>query len=269
MAERVRVYQRMAEADRGTYLPRVAIALFELVLYHRAGLSPASALAFAHDGLAAYEELAGLREPGSQNPVDYDHLTAFTPNGYWGWHLLSGALWNLAWVLKEAGDTLAAAGWMVRNAGALMWSPRPRATRRPPGASYVCLHPPKSWADLCAQRSARHRRCGRRHAPHPVRGRPGPGRRRLQRLGDRLRLPAVRQPLELCHPGRVLPEGRAWQGGVCEGHRPPSHLRPLQQRPVAVEAGPSERQVPLARRWPGGGGTLSSQARGRRPIRRR
>ncbi|MFI7048913.1 LGFP repeat-containing protein, partial [Streptosporangium sandarakinum] len=85
MVERVRVYQRMAEADRGTYLPRMAIALFELVLYHRAGLSPASALAFAHDGLTAYEELAGLREPGSQDPVDYDHLAAFTPNEHWIW----------------------------------------------------------------------------------------------------------------------------------------------------------------------------------------
>ncbi|MFG1755995.1 hypothetical protein, partial [Streptosporangium sandarakinum] len=63
----------------------------------------------------AYEELAGLRQPGSQNPVDYDHLAAFTPNEHWGWHLLSGALWNLAWVLKEAGDTPAAAGWMVRR----------------------------------------------------------------------------------------------------------------------------------------------------------
>ena len=113
--KRLRVYQRFAQVDAVTYRPMVADGLWELIYYHRSGLDDAAKKGFAHEGLVAYEELAGLRAPGSQTPVDYEQLAAFTPNQFWGWHMLSGALWNLAWVIRESGDIATATGWMVKR----------------------------------------------------------------------------------------------------------------------------------------------------------
>ncbi|WP_283135762.1 hypothetical protein [Rhizohabitans arisaemae] len=113
--KRIRVHQRLAQIDPEKHRPTVADALWELIFYHRAGLDPAAIQTYAQQGLAAYEELAGLRPPGSQAPVDYDQLATFTPNHYWEWHMLTGALWNLAWTNREAGNHTAAADWTIKR----------------------------------------------------------------------------------------------------------------------------------------------------------
>ncbi|MFJ3658250.1 hypothetical protein ACIPPR_33700, partial [Streptomyces nigra] len=66
-----------------------------------------AALAFAEQGLKEYELLAGLRSMGSTTPVDYEQLAGRTPNKYWEWALLTGALYNLAHAHKGIGDLTA------------------------------------------------------------------------------------------------------------------------------------------------------------------
>jgi hypothetical protein len=110
--KQVRVYQRLAETDPEKYRPALGDSLFNLLYLHSAGLDKTTALTFAHQGLVLYEELAGLRPAGSDTPVDYDQLAAFNPNEYWDWPKLTGALRNLAYALRAAGDSIAGSAAM-------------------------------------------------------------------------------------------------------------------------------------------------------------
>ncbi|QKW10075.1 hypothetical protein HUT18_30310 [Streptomyces sp. NA04227] len=113
--KRIQVYERLVEVDAVKYRPFHASALWELIYYRRTGLDTAAASRFAQEGLRAHETLAGLREPGTTTPVNYEQLTDFTPNEYWDWHDLTGALYNLEAVAWEAGDRTAAAAWAIKR----------------------------------------------------------------------------------------------------------------------------------------------------------
>jgi hypothetical protein len=103
------IYQRLVQIDRAKYQPRLADFFFRVLYNYGGGLSQATATALdvAKQGLVVYEELAGLRTAGSNTPVDYDRLAAFNPNEYWDWPKLTGALHNLAYALRAAGDSIA------------------------------------------------------------------------------------------------------------------------------------------------------------------
>ncbi|MFH8371897.1 hypothetical protein, partial [Streptomyces sp. NPDC018031] len=114
--QRVRVLERLTQVGPEQHRPSLAQALFELLHYFRPGLDAESAKTFAQQGVEVYEVLAGLRSPGSTEPVNYNQLAAFTPNQYWEWPKLTGALYNQAWrVAHEAGDYAAAASWTVKQ----------------------------------------------------------------------------------------------------------------------------------------------------------
>jgi len=102
--QRVTLEDRLAVADPPQYTPRLAEAIFDLLSHDRVRVEPATAQALADRDVMLYEQLAGLRAGGGVAPVDYDNLAAFAPNYYWGWHQLSGSLFNLAWVRRDAAD---------------------------------------------------------------------------------------------------------------------------------------------------------------------
>lgn len=102
MYERVKIYERLTEDDPGMYQPALAIALYELLHYKQKLLDPATALPFAQQCLRVYEELAGLRPPGSLAPVNYGQLGSFTPNKYWDHPFLIGALHHMENVYRDA-----------------------------------------------------------------------------------------------------------------------------------------------------------------------
>lgn len=114
-AKRIKLYERLVKEDSTKHQPALAAALFEQLHYHRGGLETTSALAFAKQGLEVYESLAGLRPSGSQEAVSYEQLGNLNPNEYWDWPFLSGALYNLAWVNREAGDHPTALEWMLKR----------------------------------------------------------------------------------------------------------------------------------------------------------
>jgi hypothetical protein len=110
--KRIQVEERLTATDPTINKPVLANTIFTL-LYNNyvSGLDTPTALDLARRGLTLYEELAGLRQPGSTAPIDYDHLTADTPNQYWGWPHLTGALTNIATITRHAGDQATAATW--------------------------------------------------------------------------------------------------------------------------------------------------------------
>lgn len=106
---RVRVQERLADVNTGTseaerYQSDQGRAIYDLLDSYRGGLTPQITLTFAHQAVRLYETLAGLSPVGS---VNYDQLAIFTPNQYWAWPNLSGALFNLAYALKGIGDIIA------------------------------------------------------------------------------------------------------------------------------------------------------------------
>lgn len=96
-------------------LPQLAEALFRLFWVFGPGPVGASTLTLAEQGVREYEILAGLRPAGSTAPVDYDQLADITPNQYWEWPLLTGALQNMAQVHKNLGDVASRAAVMQRR----------------------------------------------------------------------------------------------------------------------------------------------------------
>ena len=110
--KQVCVYQRLAADDMVKYRPKVADALFYLLYYYHSGMSVESSVSFGEQAVYEYELLAGLRTAGSTADVDYEKLDGFTPNPYWEWHSLTGALYVLAYALRSAGDPVAGSAVM-------------------------------------------------------------------------------------------------------------------------------------------------------------
>jgi hypothetical protein len=106
MVQRVRLYERMTEADPSAR-KGLSRAIYLLLDTYRSGLKPSEVLYYAHRGVTVNESLAGLLALNPAGSVNYDGLTAFAPNEYWAWPYLTGALYNLAYACKAAGDMTA------------------------------------------------------------------------------------------------------------------------------------------------------------------
>ncbi|MFJ5549434.1 hypothetical protein, partial [Streptomyces sp. NPDC093225] len=107
MLDRLDILMRLAGIEPDKYRPMVGAALIDLLTGFRAGLGAATALSMARRTVQLYEELAGIRPTGSTAPVDYQNLTAFTPNQYWyspGGASLANALYQLAYTHWEGHD---------------------------------------------------------------------------------------------------------------------------------------------------------------------
>ncbi|MCX4806937.1 hypothetical protein OG594_35855 [Streptomyces sp. NBC_01214] len=115
MTQRVEVYERLSEADPDKFRPALAEALYDVLFEHRNGLEPATAMALAQRAVMVDEVLAGIRPPGSQQPVDYRQLAGFTPNQYWDHPYLGRALYLLAMFQQRAGDLATAAATMTQR----------------------------------------------------------------------------------------------------------------------------------------------------------
>ncbi|MFJ3658251.1 tetratricopeptide repeat protein, partial [Streptomyces nigra] len=115
--DRIAVYQLLTDADPGHVKHRegLAQAIFDLLYTRYSHLHPEQSLGLAHRGVYQFEVLSGLRTAGSTTPVDYEQLAGRTPNKYWEWALLTGALYNLAQVTQKAGDHAAAAEWKIKE----------------------------------------------------------------------------------------------------------------------------------------------------------
>ncbi|MFE7584925.1 hypothetical protein ACFU5Y_25575, partial [Streptomyces gardneri] len=111
----IRVWERLFTTDPDKYRPKLADAIFTLLWNYRTGLDTSLAQALGQRGLREQEILAGLRPAGSTAPVDYEILAAHTPNEFWDWHDLTGALYNLALVHKKAGDLATGLQFMLRQ----------------------------------------------------------------------------------------------------------------------------------------------------------
>ncbi|MEV4067842.1 hypothetical protein, partial [Nonomuraea dietziae] len=111
--QRIRLLERLAQHDPGKYRPVLATGLtLDLINSgFSAALGPQPSLSYAKQAVRLYEELAGIRSPGSTAAVDYENLAAFTPNEYWAHPALAYALYLLARAYKEAEDL--ATGAMV------------------------------------------------------------------------------------------------------------------------------------------------------------
>ncbi|MFB8241127.1 hypothetical protein ACFC58_31800, partial [Kitasatospora purpeofusca] len=115
LVQAIRVYERLTPVDPVKFRPQLAEALFRL--FWNFGSEPVgpAALPLAEQGVREYETLAGLRPAGSTAPVDYDQLAGFTPNQYWEWPLLTGALQNMATAAWTAEDRPGAAAWKIKQ----------------------------------------------------------------------------------------------------------------------------------------------------------
>ncbi|MEH0586853.1 hypothetical protein QA942_23300 [Streptomyces sp. B21-106] len=115
MTKRVKVFERLAESDPVNRLPDLGEALYQVISGHRDGLDPTAAMTLAHRAVAVSEQLALIRPPDSQQPVNYDQLSGFTPNQYWTGHYLIGALYYLAQIQHDSGDLHDAATTMTKR----------------------------------------------------------------------------------------------------------------------------------------------------------
>ncbi|MFE7182230.1 LGFP repeat-containing protein, partial [Streptomyces erythrochromogenes] len=107
--ESIAIYLRLIAVDPETYLPLLGEALINLLGANRADMDVDTARSIGRLAVTVYERLAGLRPADSQAPVDYEGLTAFTPNDYWhnptsGKADLAEALYYLAHTQRETGD---------------------------------------------------------------------------------------------------------------------------------------------------------------------
>ncbi|MEV4067843.1 tetratricopeptide repeat protein, partial [Nonomuraea dietziae] len=105
VADGSRIFARLIEINPDKYRPAQAAALVDLLnTGFGAALGPQQALGYAKQAVLLYEELAGIRPPGSTAAVDYQNLGAFTPNEYWAHPRLAYALYLLARAYNAAGD---------------------------------------------------------------------------------------------------------------------------------------------------------------------
>ncbi|MGW0771538.1 hypothetical protein, partial [Streptomyces sp. NPDC002676] len=93
MANRVRLFERLAQADPAAWRPALALALYDIFgNAFQSALDLQATTALAQQAVTVDEELAGLTE--------YQNLTQYTPNQYWEWPYLSAALYYQAVTIR-------------------------------------------------------------------------------------------------------------------------------------------------------------------------
>jgi hypothetical protein len=102
---RTKVLRRLAEHDPATHAAALAAGCRDLVgdPPFRIAADERAARDVGELFVTTCEVLAGLREPGGEDDVNYDDLGGFTPNDHWPFPWLAESWWNLAHVHRDAG----------------------------------------------------------------------------------------------------------------------------------------------------------------------